>query len=111
MANDRARALRKAATDAETHLWARLRNRQLKGRKFRRQVPIGPYIAGFVCLEDSLVVELDGGQHARRSSADDERTAWLQAEGYRVVRFWNHDVLQNTEGVLQAIQAALRPRN
>ena len=97
-----ARALRVRSTIAERNLWAELRNRQLGGHKFRRQHAIGPYVVDFACLAERLVVELDGGQHAIAKDKDDERTFWLESQGYRVVRFWNHDVLDNMDGVLQA---------
>lgn len=100
----RARALRRAQTDAEARLWFRLRNRQLAGHKFVRQEPIGPYIVDFVCRELKLVVELDGSQHAE-SAHDVKRDAWLQDEGYRVIRFWNHEVMQNLESVLETVFA------
>ncbi len=92
-------------TDAERLLWSRVRNEQL-GSKFRRQVPIGPYIADFTCASARLVVELDGGQH-NESPHDALRDAFLQQEGYKVLRFWNNDVLAHVEGVLMSIQAAL----
>ena len=94
-------------TDAERALWTRLRNRQLTSLKFRRQVPIGPYIVDFVCFEEKLVIEIDGGQHAENTEADLIRTQWLENEGYRVIRFWNNEVLGNTVGVLRAIEGAL----
>ena len=98
-----ARELRKNMTDAERHLWQKLRGRQLAGIKFRRQHPIGPYIADFASLEIRLIIELDGGQHAQQQQYDQQRSAFLQNQGYRILRFWNHDVLQNTDGVLQEI--------
>jgi adenine-specific DNA-methyltransferase len=98
----RARNLRKSQTDAEQRLWAAVRNRQIAGMKFRRQVAIGPHIADFVSFEVRLIVEVDGGQHAD-STADAKRTAYLEAHGFRVIRFWNNEVLQNLEGVLQSI--------
>ncbi len=104
-----ARELRKNLTDAEARLWARLRFRQLDGFRFRRQQPIGPYIVDFSCPAAKLIIEVDGGQHATDQQRDDRRTRWLEARGYRVVRFWNNDVLGNTEGVLQTIQQALPP--
>ena len=106
-ATPRARALRKQAPDAERLLWKRLRNRQLNGHKFRRQTPVGPYVVDFLCLEHRLVIELDGGQHADQQEKDAARSARLAAWGFRVLRFWNHDVLGNTEGVLQVIRDAL----
>jgi very-short-patch-repair endonuclease len=103
----RARELRQFATDAEQQLWSHLRNRQLEGCKFRRQVPIDRFIADFACLERKLVIELDGGQHAEQARYDRARTGVLEAAGWTVHRFWNHEVLQNVEGVLIAIIAAL----
>jgi very-short-patch-repair endonuclease len=94
----RARTLRRNQTDAEAKLWSMLRGRQLEGRKFVRQVPIGPYTADFVCREAALIVELDGGQHAE-SAHDDKRTAFLNTEGYSVLRFWNDELLNGADGV------------
>ena len=105
--HDLARGLRGRSTDAEQLLWRRLRNRQLLDCKFRRQQPIGPYIGDFVCLERRLVIELDGGQHAEQVSEDEARTAFLQSEGYRVLRFWNNQVLKELESVLEAILSGL----
>jgi len=104
-----ARKLRHQPTDAERTLWARLRNRQLQGVRFRRQQPLGSYIVDFISLERKLIVEVDGGQHNERKGRQEniERTKWLQANGYRVLRFWNNDVLVNTEGVLERITLAL----
>lgn len=102
----RARDLRANMTDAERRLWQGLRGRQLAGYKFRRQVPIGPYIVDFACLEARLVIEVDGGQHLG-SAEDQARDAWLRSEGYRVLRFWNHEVLQQTTDVLEHIWNAL----
>jgi very-short-patch-repair endonuclease len=102
-----ARRLRVSQTDAETVLWNRIRNRQIDGNKFARQVPIGVYICDFVCREKQIVIELDGGQHAE-SATDAVRDAYLVTEGYRVLRFWNNDVLGNLEGVLTTIQAELQ---
>jgi very-short-patch-repair endonuclease len=107
MASPLARRLRTTPTDAEMRLWSRLRRRQLAGFRFRRQHPMGPYVVDFFCPDTKLVVEVDGGQHAD-SATDAVRTRWLEARGYRVVRFWNNDVLANTEGVLLAILGALR---
>jgi len=101
-----ARRLRVNQTDAETVLWNRIRNRQIDGYKFVRQVPILGYICDFVCRERRLVIEVDGGQH-NESAADAIRDRRLMDEGYRVLRFWNNDVLGNTEGVLMTIQAEL----
>ena len=100
-----ARKLRRASTDAEIRLWSRLRSRQIEGAKFVRQFPISGFIADFACRAAHLVVELDGGQHSE--AADAERTAVIERFGYRVVRYWNHDVLANTDGVLEAIRQEL----
>jgi len=108
MANRQARNLRAIQTEAETRLWMRLRDRQLGGAKFRRQVPVGPYVADFACYSARLIVELDGGQHAANADADARRTEWLESQGFRVVRFWNNDVMANIEGVMERISAALR---
>ncbi len=92
-------------TDAERRLWRELRARGL-GAKWRRQQPIGSYIADFVCQQARLIVEVDGGQHCE-SEADERRTAWLESVGYRVLRFWNNEVLENTDGVLIRVAEAL----
>ncbi len=92
-------------TDVGRALWAILRNRQLEGFKFRRQATLGQYIVDFLCVEVALVIELDGGQHSEES--DRQRTAWLEAQGFQVVRFWNHDVAANLDGVAQMICDAL----
>jgi len=102
-----ARMVRTTPTDAEIRLWSRLRRKQLEGFRFRRQHPMGPYVVDFFCPEAKLIVEVDGGQHAE-SAGDVRRTRWLEAHGYRVIRFWNNDVLGNTEGVLLSILEALR---
>jgi very-short-patch-repair endonuclease len=104
----RARTLRREETEAERKLWRRLSNRQLAGWKFVRQEPIGPYFADLACREARLVVELDGSQHAE-SERDQVRDAFLGARGYRVLRFWNHEVMQNLDSVLDTIFAALGP--
>ena len=106
---DFARRLRRDMTDAERILWLRMRGRELLGLKFRRQHPIGHYIVDFTCLDAGLVVELDGGQHAG-SVADELRTAFLEDAGYLVLRFWNNEVLTQTDAVLAAILAAARSR-
>jgi very-short-patch-repair endonuclease len=93
--------LRKNSTDAERYLWKHLRMKQLEGLKFRRQEPIGKYIVDFVCFEKAVVIEVDGGQHSEERDSD--RDAWLVSQGFKVVRFWNHDVLTNVEGVLAMI--------
>ena len=98
------RHLRTNNTDAERRLWYRLRDRRLKGYKFRRQHPIGKYIVDFCCIERSLVLELDGGQHATHLiNADRERTAYFWKMGFQVLRFWDNDVLRNEEGILLEI--------
>jgi very-short-patch-repair endonuclease len=98
-----ARALRQRSTDAEKKLWMALRDRRLQGMKFSRQVPIESYVVDFLCRSSKLIIELDGGQHDWQSVADDERTRWLEAHGYRVIRFWNNDILGNLPGVLDRI--------
>ena len=95
-------------TDSELRLWTQLRVVQIDGHRFRRQVPIGPYTVDFACLKARLVIEVDGGQHARAVERDDRRTAWLASQDFRVLRFWDNDVLLNTDGVLETIRAALR---
>jgi very-short-patch-repair endonuclease len=100
----RARALRANQTDAEQLLWFRLRNRQLLDLKFRRQRAIGPYIADFACLEIGLVIELDGGQHAEQLAYDAHREQEMQALGFRTLRFWDNDVLKETEAVMERIR-------
>jgi very-short-patch-repair endonuclease len=102
----RARNLRKTATDAESALWHRLRSRSLGGHKFVRQEPIGRYIVDFVCRERRLIIEVDGGQHAD-NQRDAVRDKWLADHNYRVLRFWNNDVLGNMVGVLETIVTAL----
>ena len=99
----KARQLRKDSTDAERRMWALLRNRQFADRKFRRQVPIGPYVVDFVCLEKRLIVELDGGHHMTRGDYDAERTKWLMGQGFRIIRFWNNQVLNEAVSVLDAL--------
>ncbi|HEX5930344.1 MAG TPA: endonuclease domain-containing protein [Methyloceanibacter sp.] len=102
----RARSLRADLTDAERKLWYQLRDRRLAGWKFRRQVPVGPWIVDFLCKEKGVVVEFDGGQH-NASERDRRRDAALARQGYRVLRFWNSEVLQNQEGVLTIILSVL----
>ena len=102
----RARRLRESATDAETALWHKLRSRRLNGYKFVRQEPIGPYTVDLICRECRLVIEVDGGQHAD-SPRDAVRDKWLIDHNYRVLRFWNNDVLGNMAGVLETIATAL----
>ncbi len=107
---ERARSLRASQTEAERRIWGRLRNRQLFGFKFVRQEQIGPFFADFACREANFIVELDGSQHAG-STYDDQRTEILEERGYRVIRFWNTDVLSHTDDVLQLIadQLAIGP--
>ena len=107
--HQRERRLRRDQTDAERLLWQHLRDRRLLGWKFRRQHRIGPYFADFACVEAMLVVELDGSQHLTQQRHDEVRTRFLQAQGYRVLRFWNDDVLRETDAVLTAITTALAP--
>ncbi|TWT99980.1 hypothetical protein Pla108_09240 [Botrimarina colliarenosi] len=105
-----ARKLRREMTDAERKLWRSLRCEQLRGWKFRRQAAIGAYIVDFVCFDAKLVVELDGGQHntAEGKHHDLRRTAWLESQGFRVVRFWNHDALEDADALVEAIAFALK---
>jgi adenine-specific DNA-methyltransferase len=107
VAQRRARTLRNQATDAEQYLWRHLRRRQLAGYRFRRQVPICGYVADFACLEARLMIELDGGQHADRRDYDEQRDRRIEAVGFRVLRFWNNQVLEETQAVLEAILRAL----
>ena len=103
----RARALRRQGSEAECALWKHLRGRRMKGCKFRRQVVIEPYIVDFACLEAKLIVEADGGQHADQIGYDARRTARLEGMGYRVMRYWNHEILGQLENVLEQIVRAL----
>ncbi|HKY90133.1 MAG TPA: endonuclease domain-containing protein [Nevskiaceae bacterium] len=102
---DRSRRLRHELTDAERLVWSCLRDRRFLGLKFRRQFSIGIYIADFVCVESKLVVELDGGQHVLQEEYDARRSAFLEGAGYRVVRFWNHDVLRDLSVVLESLRS------
>jgi very-short-patch-repair endonuclease len=102
-----ARKLRRDATEVEAMLWQRLRNRQVEGAKFRRQVPVGGYIADFLCVDARLVIELDGGQHATRAEADAARTRAIETAGYVVLRFWNSGIVENLDGVLEEIRSAI----
>jgi very-short-patch-repair endonuclease len=101
-----ATALRRNTTYAERGLWAALRGRRLEGFEFRRQHPIGRFIVDFACTKHRLVIEADGGRHHENPS-DARRTAWLEGQGWRVLRFWNNDILANTEGVVSTILQAL----
>jgi very-short-patch-repair endonuclease len=103
-----AQRLRRNATEAEKRLWIHLSRRQLGRFKFSRQMPVGPFICDFLCREAKLVVEVDGGQHSAQHAADEARTRFLTREGYRVIRFWNNDVLENTDGVLANLLEAMR---
>jgi very-short-patch-repair endonuclease len=109
MYRDLARDLRKNMTDAERLLWYHLRHRQFAGCRFRRQAPIGPYIVDFVCFEHRLIVELDGSQHAVQVEEDVRRTEWLNSQGFRVLRFWNNQMFEEREEVLETIWIALHP--
>lgn len=104
-----ARNLRKNSTDAENLLWYHLRSRRLLGFKFRRQAVMGPYIVDFVCHDARMIIEIDGSQHMENDRADRERTAWLESCGFRVLRFWNHEVLKQKENVLERIVEELSP--
>jgi very-short-patch-repair endonuclease len=106
----RATKLRKLPTDAESRIWYFLRRRNLLGYRFRRQAPIGPYIVDFLCVEAALVIELDGGQHADAKDYDSARDRFLRSRGLTVLRFWNNDVLQRTESVLEVIVRTLEKR-
>ena len=104
-----ARRLRLNQTCAEERLWQRLRRFPVQGTHFRRQVPIGPYIADFACMAAHLVIEVDGSQHGvgENVTRDEARTRWLESAGYRVIRFWNNDITNNMDGVLESIYAAV----
>lgn len=104
---DNAKTLRRNLTDAEQKLWYHLRAHRFMGRKFKRQKPIGRYVVDFVCLEEKLIIELDGGQHAENCEYDHERDSWLRSQGYTVLRFWNNELMNETEGVLEKIRLAL----
>ena len=101
---DRASALRKGSTDAERLLWSRVRRKRLGGATFRRQHPIGWYIVDLVCYKARLIVEIDGGQHSLQIERDTERTSYLQSRGFEVVRFWNNEVLQQIDVVVEVIR-------
>ena len=104
------RRLRKNMTDAELALWQQLRLRQVHGLKFRRQYPIGPYIADFACLSIKLIIEVDGSQHADQKNADIQRDQNLHKAGFKVLRFWDTEVLQETESVMEFIWAVAQER-
>lgn len=103
----RSRELRQNATEAERKLWTALRNRQVGGVRFNRQFPVGQFVCDFVSRERKLVIEIDGGQHALTKDYDERRTRFLESEGYRVVRFWNNEVMDSLEGVVTRISEAL----
>ncbi|MGB7292739.1 MAG: endonuclease domain-containing protein [Thermodesulfobacteriota bacterium] len=100
---NRARNLRKNPTEAERKLWAHLRLRQIGGYKFRRQHPLGPFIVDFVCIEKRLIVEVDGGQHDEKRFYDAKRNEWLEEREFKVIRFWNNEVLRDIEIVTEVI--------
>lgn len=104
----RARSLRSEPTDAERRLWQRLRRLQIDGWHFRRQHPVPPYVLDFACLSARIAIEADGGQHSE-SARDEGRTRFLEAQGWRVLRFWNTEILKNTDGVIEVVMAALGP--
>ncbi len=104
----RARLLRSNMTDVERRLWCAIRGKQLEGCRFRRQHPIGAYIVDFACVEEMLVVELDGGQHQSQKTYDDTRSRYLNQQGWQVVRFWNSEVLESLDGVLEVIVEKLK---
>ena len=106
----KARELRKNPTNAEQALWKHLRMRQIGGYKFRRQQPIGPYIVDFISFERRVIIEVDGGQHSQQTEYDTERTTWLNAQGYRVLRFWNNQILEEVEAVKAGILKVLEVR-
>lgn len=106
---DNAKSLRRTMTAAEQRLWYHLRAHRFMGLKFKRQKPMGRYVVDFVCLERKLVIELDGGQHADNIEYDHERDAWLRSEGYTVLRFWNNQLMENMDGVLDQILLTLSP--
>ena len=107
MALHHAQSMRHKQTHAEGLLWYYLRKKQLGGYKFRRQQPVGPYIADFACLPQKLLIELDGGQHGDPHTADEQRDLFLRQQGYRVLRFWNHEVFADCFAVLQRVYEAL----
>jgi very-short-patch-repair endonuclease len=108
LARGLAKAMRREMTKAELRLWTQLRKPGIEGLRFRRQTPIGPFIVDFFCPEKKLIVEVDGGQHGHVAGErhDSARDAWLTEQGYKVVRFWNRDVMENLDGVCRTILAA-----
>ena len=107
-ATEKARELRGQMTEAETLLWLQLKGRRFQGFKFRRQRPLGPYILDFVCLEAGLVIEIDGGQHNEQQAYDQQRSALIESLGLTVIRFWNHEVMNETPAVLEKIWRTLQ---
>ena len=114
MANSRnlltfARELRQNQTEAEKTIWGKLKGKQIEDVKFRRQQPIGPYIVDFVCFKRRIIIEIDGGQHTEKKvrRKDEERRLWLEERGYKILRFWDNEVLKNIDGVLQIIKGVL----
>jgi very-short-patch-repair endonuclease len=102
-----AKTLRTHQTDAEQRIWYHLRAHRFLGYKFKRQKPLGLYIVDFVCVERRLIIEIDGGQHAEQAEYDQHRDAWLRSQGYTVLRFWNHEVMQQLENVLEQIRLTI----
>ena len=104
---ENAKTLRSNLTEAEQKLWYHLRAHRFMGRKFKRQKPLGCYVVDFICLEEKLIIELDGGQHAENLEYDQERDAWLRSQGFTVLRFWTNELMNETESVLERIRLAL----
>ncbi len=104
-----AKSLRSNMTEAEQKLWYYLRAGRFMGMKFKRQKPLGRYIVDFICLEEKLIIELDGGQHAEKITYDRQRDSWLRSQGYTVLRFWNNELFNETESVLEKIRITLSP--
>ena len=103
----RAREMRNAPTDAERLLWYQLSAKKVAGTRFNRQVPVGPFICDFIARNIKLIIEVDGGQHDWNAEADQRRTNFLEAQGYKVIRFWNNDVIERIEGVVQEIERVI----
>jgi very-short-patch-repair endonuclease len=106
-AADHAKKLRRNMTDAETKMWSLLRDRRLSNLKFRRQVPMGRYIVDFCCLDKKLIIELDGSQHLDQIKYDKDRDRFFIEQGFAVLRFWNHEVFENTEGIIEKIMSCM----
>ena len=106
----KARDLRQNQTEAEALLWQHLRNRRFQNLKFRRQLPVGNYIVDFVCMSIKVIIELDGSQHMDSKNYDDERTAFLESQGYQVIRYWNNEILGQTDSVLESLRLELLKR-